>query len=150
MKNESSPWWTLLPRWWPGISAEISNGQKQTGRAKQWWIKSGESFGKWLTFCPLVPCGDGCFVVVESRKIAKSVKKNFRESELVLRQVLVLGFFYSVTSLLDAGARFICEEAILQERLVVITALLFCAIYLANFGSIKFLFKWVILHSEMR
>ncbi|OUN06620.1 hypothetical protein B5G42_15870 [Flavonifractor sp. An91] len=32
MKSGSSPWWIPSPRRWLGISAEISNGQRQTRR----------------------------------------------------------------------------------------------------------------------
>lgn len=86
---------------------------------------------------------------VPGQKQASLIRK-----ELSTVFFIPLFFPLFLTVLLIVGAQFFYGDAILQEGLVLfygmVTILVFCTIYLIYFGATLFLFKRVILRSEIR
>ena len=94
------------------------------------------------------------YAVIDWLGISAQKRASLARKELSTVFLIPLFFPIVLTILLVVGTQFIFGKAILQEGLVlfygVITILLFCAIYLTYFGATMFLFKKVILRSEIR
>lgn len=94
------------------------------------------------------------YAVIDRLGVSAQKQVSLVRKELSTVFLIPLFFPIVLTILLIVGTQLFFGEAILQEGLVLfyglVTVLLFCAIYLAYFGATMFLFKKVILRSEIR
>lgn len=94
------------------------------------------------------------YAVIDRLGVSRRKQVSLIHKELSTVFLIPLFFPIVLTILLVVGTQFIFGEAILQEGLVlfygVVTILLFCGIYLTYFCATMFLFKKVILRSEIR
>lgn len=163
--------------WFPGIQAGYEPPERITlgVTVKAWGVASSLTGFTAISFCGLYL--SIIFIILSCAVLAfeqlSAIDKNRKNYEIIgllgvskekqaslIRKEISTMFFIPLlfplflTVLLIASTQVLFGEVILQKGLILlygfVTILLFCAIYLTYFGATMFLFKKVILRSDIR